>query len=154
LELQSLWAPSFTLKEEKLIVGWRIKNSFPDPKESVLILSANDKVVKSKPIEIKGSERKSGNLSWLPPVEGNYRMELKIKNIKGESFSENNHKKFKLRVDRKNIKSTHHRILPALGVSIFEKCPPERPGCRSKELTFPPRNAQCQRRKLLTCLSR
>ena len=138
LDLESLWAPSFTLKEEKLVVGWRIKNSFPDTKESVLILSANEKVVKSIPIKIKGSDQKSGNLSWLPPEDGNYRMELKIKNIKGESFSQNNHKKFKLRVDRKILKVLIIESYPRWEYRFLKNALQRDPGVEVKSLLLHP----------------
>ena len=46
IALEGIQSPSFTLKEEKLVVGWRIKNKFDSTKKTTLSLHANGKVVK------------------------------------------------------------------------------------------------------------
>ena len=104
IALEGIQSPSFTLKEEKLVVGWRIKNKFDSTKKTTLSLHANEKVVKKIPIQIEGSSWEYGNISWLPPKTGKYQMELKVERINEETFFQNNQRSFKFEVKPKVIK--------------------------------------------------
>ncbi len=104
LAIEHTTAPSFTLNEERLVVGWLIKNSFQEPKRTTLRLHAANEVVASMPIFMKESQLVSGNISWLPPREGDYEMKLSIQTVDGESFTDNNARSFSHKVKPKLIK--------------------------------------------------
>ena len=58
----------------------------------------------SKAIGFNPLETRTGNLSWLPPSEGTYELELVLEELKGETFPENNAKSTTVRVERKVIR--------------------------------------------------
>ena len=104
LALEEVFAPSFALQEERVTLTWRASNSFEEKKIANLSLWADGKEVMSKAIGFNPLETRTGNLSWLPPSEGTYELELVLEELKGETFPENNAKSTTVRVERKVIR--------------------------------------------------
>ena len=138
LELEKVWAPSFTLKDENLIVGWRIKNSFLETKSSNLILKVKDEIVKRLPLEIEGLSEKSGNISWLSPSVGNFKLELQIEEIEGEAYSHNNMARFDLVVKEEILKVLLIESYPRWEYRFLKNALRRDPGVEVKSLLFHP----------------
>ena len=138
LELEKVWAPTFTLKDENLIVGWRIKNSFLETKSSNLILKVKDEIVKRVPVEIEGLSEKSGNISWLSPSVGNFKLELQIEEIEGEAYSHNNMARFDLVVKEEILKVLLIESYPRWEYRFLKNALRRDPGVEVKSLLFHP----------------
>ena len=112
LILEDFDALPFAMREGRLTVSYRVRNTFPYQVETTLTLSANGEPVASKPLIIparkEGSstgEEISGNLSWLPNMEGTITLKGEIENQEGEAFKENNSRELETRIESKVVKA-------------------------------------------------
>ena len=105
LVLDEIFAPSFVLQEERVMVSWQATNNFQSPQKTSLTLFSNGEKVLEKPVSFMGGETISGNLSWLPEQEGEIEFEIILQQIKGETYKTNNQKKVRTRVESKTIRA-------------------------------------------------
>lgn len=112
LMLEDFDALPFAMREGRLTVSYRVRNTFTHQVETTLTLSANGQPVASKPLIIparkEGSstgEEISGNLSWLPTMEGKITLKGEIEHEEGEAFEENNARELETRIESKVIKA-------------------------------------------------
>ena len=138
LDLEHTWAPAFTLKEEKIVVNWQVKNTFKTPQSSVLSLYANNDLVQSSVVHFDPSSSQSGNICWLPLKTGKYKMSLKLKGISGETFQNNNNQSFDLRVEEKSIKVLLIDTTPRWEYRFLKNALLRDPGVEVKSLLFRP----------------
>ena len=105
LVLDEIFAPSFVLQEERVMISWQATNNFQSPQKTSLTLFSNGEKVLEKPVSFMGGETISGNLSWLPEQEGEIEFEIILQQIKGETYKTNNQKKVRTRVESKTIRA-------------------------------------------------
>jgi len=144
LDLEHIWAPAFTLKEEKVVVNWRVQNTFKTPQSSTLSLYANNDLVESSAIRLSPSSSQSGNISWLPPKTGKYKMTLKLNPTSGENFQNNNTREFDLRVEEKIIQVLLIDSTPRWEYRFLKNALQRDPGVEVKSLLFRPNLAPAQ----------
>lgn len=105
LVLDEIFAPSFVLQEERVMISWQATNNFQSPQKSSLTLFSNGEKVLEKPVSFMAGETISGNLSWLPEQEGEIEFEIILQQVKGETYKTNNQKKVRTRVESKTIRA-------------------------------------------------
>ncbi|MAH09463.1 MAG: hypothetical protein CL961_07330, partial [Euryarchaeota archaeon] len=105
LVLDEIFAPSFVLQEERVMVSWQATNNFQSPQKTSLTLFSNGEKVLEKPVSFMAGETISGNLSWLPEKEGEIEFEIILQQVKGETYKTNNQKKVRTRVESKTIRA-------------------------------------------------
>ena len=138
LALEEAFGPSFVLQEERITLSWRASNSFEDSKNTSINLQANGKEVLSKPIRFDPLETQTGNLSWLPPTEGTYELELILDEVAGETFSENNKKTLKTRVEKKVIRVLLVDSFPRWDYRFLRNALERDPGVKLDSILFHP----------------
>ena len=112
LSLEELEAPAFVLREEKIILSYRINNYFQSPKQTKINLLANGRSVDSKIVTLEPLSDQTGTLTWQPSTDGNFTLQVKVEKITGESIDNNNEKKIKTEVKNKIIKTLLIDALP------------------------------------------
>ena len=105
LVLDEIFAPSFVLQEERVMISWQATNNFQSPQKTSLTLFSNGKKVLEKPVSFMAGETISGNLSWLPEQEGEIEFEIILQQVKGETYKTNNQKTVRTRVESKTIRA-------------------------------------------------
>jgi hypothetical protein len=138
LDIEHAWAPSFTLKEERLVVNWKIKNTFDAPQNSVLSLYANDEKVESMPVHFPPNNTHSGNITWLPSKTGKYLMKLVLEPVQAEAFQDNNSQAFQLRVQDTKIKVLVIDSSPRWEYRFLKNALLRDPGVEVKSLLYRP----------------
>jgi hypothetical protein len=138
LDIEHAWAPSFTLKEERLVVNWKIKNTFDAPQNSVLSLYANDEKVESMPVHFPPNTTHSGNITWLPSKTGKYLMKLVLEPVQAEAFQNNNSQAFQLRVQDTKIKVLVIDSSPRWEYRFLKNALLRDPGVEVKSLLYRP----------------
>ena len=138
LDIEHAWAPSFTLKEERLVVNWKIKNTFDAPQNSVLSLYANDEKVESMPVHFPPNTTHSGNITWLPSKTGKYLMKLVLEPVQAEAFQDNNSQAFQLRVQDTKIKVLVIDSSPRWEYRFLKNALLRDPGVEVKSLLYRP----------------
>ena len=96
------------------------------------------KEVLSKPIRFDPLETQTGNLSWLPPTEGTYELELILDEVAGETFSENNKKTLKTRVEKKVIRVLLVDSFPRWEYRFLRNALERDPGVKLDSILFHP----------------
>ena len=138
LDIEHAWSPSFTLKEERLVVNWKIKNTFDAPQNSVLSLYANDEKVESMPVHFTPNTTHSGNITWLPSKTGKYLMKLVLEPVQAEAFQDNNSQAFQLRVQDTKIKVLVIDSSPRWEYRFLKNALLRDPGVEVKSLLYRP----------------
>ena len=138
LDIEHAWSPSFTLKEERLVVNWKIKNTFDAPQKSVLSLYANNEKVESMPVHFPPNTTHSGNITWLPSQSGKYQMKLVLEPVQAETFQDNNSQAFQLRVQDTKIKVLVIDSSPRWEYRFLKNALLRDPGVEVKSLLFRP----------------
>jgi hypothetical protein len=105
LSLDDAFAPSFVLQDERLTVSWLATNSFSTPQKSKMTLYKDGIPIEERSVEFKSNETISGNISWLPDQEGEMELEIRLSPKTEETYTDNNQKKIKTRVDKKIIRA-------------------------------------------------
>ena len=90
LVLDEIFAPSFVLQEERVMISWQATNNFQSPQKTSLTLFSNGEKVLEKPVSFMAGETISGNLSWLPEQKGEIEFEIILQQVKGETYKTNN----------------------------------------------------------------
>ncbi|MBT3666849.1 MAG: hypothetical protein HN548_05155 [Opitutae bacterium] len=138
LSLEDANAPVFVLKEEKINIPFRVKNYFENLRQVNIELLANEKLVLAKPLSLPASAEYTGNLTWLPPSDGNYTLKVKIPLIEDETILHNNEKTFQTRVESKVIKALLIDSLPRWEYRFLRNALNRDPGVDLKCLLFHP----------------
>ena len=120
LVLDEIFAPSFVLQEERVMVSWQATNNFQSPQKTSLTLFSNGEKVLEKPVSFMAGETISGNLSWLPEQEGEIEFEIILQQIKGETYKTNNQKKVRTRVESKTIRASWWILFPGGNIDFYE----------------------------------
>lgn len=105
LVLDEIFAPSFVLQEERVMISWQATNNFQSPQKTSLTLFSNGEKVLEKPVSFMAGETISGNLSWLPEQKGEIEFEIILQQVNGETYKTNNQKKVRTRVESKTIRA-------------------------------------------------
>jgi hypothetical protein len=138
ISLEDANAPAFVLKEEKINIPFRVKNYFENLKQLNIELFANEKLVLTKSLSLLASSEYTGNLTWLPPSDGNYTLKVKIPLVEDETNSKNNEKSFQTRVENKVIKALLIDSLPRWEYRFLRNALDRDPGVDLKCLLFHP----------------
>ena len=138
ISLEDANAPAFVLKEEKINIPFRVKNYFENLKQLNIELFANEKLVLTKSLSLLASSEYTGNLTWLPPSDGNYTLKVKIPLVENETNSKNNEKSFQTRVENKVIKALLIDSLPRWEYRFLRNALDRDPGVDLKCLLFHP----------------
>ena len=86
LSLDDAFAPSFALQDEKIIINYRVSNTFENRKESTLKLFANNELVTQKPLLIPASEDTIKEYCVDASTEGNYELKISVDKITGKAY--------------------------------------------------------------------
>ena len=101
LSLENALIPSFAMVDERISIGYRLKNDFDTLQETHLSLFAGDKLVKRKLLRLPPSVETVGNFLWLPDSEGVFEIKMILDSVENENFLSNNEFRMKTRVERK-----------------------------------------------------
>ena len=104
LSLENALIPSFAMVDERISIGYRLKNDFDTLQETHLSLFAGDELVKRKLLRLPPSVETVGNFLWLPDSEGEFEIKMILDSVENESFPSNNEFRMKTRVERKILK--------------------------------------------------
>ncbi len=104
LSLDEVFAPSYVLQGERVMISWQATNHFKTSQKTSLSLFSNGEKILEKPVDFQGGESISGNLSWLPEKEGQIDFEIILGEVKKETYKKNNQKKIRTRVESKTIR--------------------------------------------------
>lgn len=111
LVLEDFDALPFAMREGRLTVSYRVRNTSLERVETTLQLYANGEPVASKPLILPArkensstGEEISGNLSWQPTMEGKITLKGEVALQDWEALKDNNTRELETRVESKVIK--------------------------------------------------
>ena len=104
VSLEHAAAPPVGLLGEQLDISYLLRNDFPSQNKFTLELLEGDIIVRTENVIAPSGKETHGSIHWEPSTDGEKILTLRVVPTAGETFSDNNERQMRVRIDDKNIR--------------------------------------------------